>query len=250
MNREQLMSVLIAPHVTEKTSLAMQNHNQYTFRVRRDATKTDIKKAVELMFDVKVAGVQVVNEPGKTRRFGKTVGPHAGLEEGLRESGRRPDDRLRSAREGLRLNMASSNTSRRSPGTRSVVKVDRSHLHKGGPREPLTAHAEQDRRAQPLRPHHHAPPRRRLAPEVPHHRLQARQGRHRRCRRAPRVRSEPHQPHRADQVRGRRAPLHPRAQGREARRRGPLGRRCADQVGQRHGAAAHPGRLDQCTTWR
>ena len=74
MNREQLMAVLIAPHVTEKTSLAMQNHNQYTFRVRRDATKTDIKKAVELMFEVKVAGVQVVNEPGKTRRFGKHAG--------------------------------------------------------------------------------------------------------------------------------------------------------------------------------
>jgi large subunit ribosomal protein L23 len=74
MNREQLMSVLIAPHVTEKTSLAMQNNNQYTFRVRRDATKPDIKKAVELMFDVQVAGVQVVNEPGKSRRFGKTVG--------------------------------------------------------------------------------------------------------------------------------------------------------------------------------
>ena len=74
MNREQLMSVLIAPHVTEKTSLAMQNHNQYTFRVRRNATKTDIKKAVELMFEVKVAGVQVVNEPGKSRRFGRHAG--------------------------------------------------------------------------------------------------------------------------------------------------------------------------------
>ena len=74
MNREQLMSVLIAPHVTEKTSLAMQNHNQYTFRVRREATKTDIRKAVELMFEVKVAGVQVVNEPGKTRRFGRHAG--------------------------------------------------------------------------------------------------------------------------------------------------------------------------------
>jgi large subunit ribosomal protein L23 len=74
VNREQLMSVLIAPHVTEKTSLAMQNHNQYTFRVRRDASKTDIRKAIELMFDVKVAGVQVVNEPGKARRFGRSVG--------------------------------------------------------------------------------------------------------------------------------------------------------------------------------
>ena len=74
MNREQLMNVLIAPHVTEKTATAMQNHNQYTFRVMKSATKTDIKAAVELMFEVKVQGVQVVNEPGKARRFGKTLG--------------------------------------------------------------------------------------------------------------------------------------------------------------------------------
>ena len=74
MNREQLMNVLIAPHVTEKTATAMQNHNQYTFRVMKSATKTDIKAAVELMFEVKVKGVQVVNEPGKSRRFGKTIG--------------------------------------------------------------------------------------------------------------------------------------------------------------------------------
>ena len=74
MNREELMTVLIAPHVTEKTSLAMQNHNQYTFRVRRDATKVDVKKAVQLMFDVEVRAVQIVNEPGKTRRFGGRVG--------------------------------------------------------------------------------------------------------------------------------------------------------------------------------
>lgn len=74
MNKEQLMSVLIAPHVTEKTSRVMQNHNQYTFRVRRNASKSDIKKAVELMFEVKVDGVQVVNEVGKKRRLGKISG--------------------------------------------------------------------------------------------------------------------------------------------------------------------------------
>ena len=74
MNREELMTVLIAPHVTEKSSLAMQNHNQYTFRVRRDATKIDVKKAVQLMFDVQVRAVQIVNEPGKTRRFGGRIG--------------------------------------------------------------------------------------------------------------------------------------------------------------------------------
>jgi large subunit ribosomal protein L23 len=74
MSVERLTTVLIAPHVTEKTSLAMANNNQYAFRVRRDADKTEVKQAVELMFDVKVASVQVVNEPGKTRRFGKTMG--------------------------------------------------------------------------------------------------------------------------------------------------------------------------------
>ena len=74
LSQERLINVLVAPHVTEKSALAMQNSNQYAFRVRRDATKPDIKAAVELMFSVKVADVNVVNEPGKTRRFGKTVG--------------------------------------------------------------------------------------------------------------------------------------------------------------------------------
>ena len=74
MSRERLATVLVAPHITEKTALAMQNANQYAFRVRRDANKTEVKQAVELMFDVKVAGVQVVNEPGKTRRLGRRVG--------------------------------------------------------------------------------------------------------------------------------------------------------------------------------
>ena len=74
LGREGLMNVLLAPHVTEKTSLALQDRNQYTFRVRRDATRTDVRRAVELMFEVKVEGVQVVNEPGKTRKFGRTSG--------------------------------------------------------------------------------------------------------------------------------------------------------------------------------
>ena len=73
-SQEKLISVLLAPHITEKTSLAMQNTNTYSFRVRRDSTKPDIKAAVELMFNVKVAGVQVVNETGKSRRFGKLQG--------------------------------------------------------------------------------------------------------------------------------------------------------------------------------
>ena len=71
---EKLISVLIAPHITEKTSLAMQNTNTYSFRVRRDSSKPDVKAAVELMFGVKVDKVAVVNETGKSRRFGKLQG--------------------------------------------------------------------------------------------------------------------------------------------------------------------------------
>ena len=74
LGREGLMNVLLAPHVTEKTSMALQERNQYAFRVRREATRTDVRRAVELMFDVKVEGVQVVNEPGKSRRFGNRPG--------------------------------------------------------------------------------------------------------------------------------------------------------------------------------
>jgi len=74
LSQEKLIALLLAPHITEKTSLAMQNANTYSFRVRRDSTKPDIKAAVELMFGVKVAGVSVVNETGKSRRFGKLQG--------------------------------------------------------------------------------------------------------------------------------------------------------------------------------
>jgi large subunit ribosomal protein L23 len=72
--QERLINLLITPHITEKTSLAMQNANTYSFRVLRDSTKPEIKAAVELMFGVKVAAVQTVNETGKTRRFGRLQG--------------------------------------------------------------------------------------------------------------------------------------------------------------------------------
>jgi large subunit ribosomal protein L23 len=72
--QERLINLLHTPHITEKTSLAMQNANTYSFRVLRNSTKPEIKAAVELMFGVKVAKVNVVNETGKTRRFGKLTG--------------------------------------------------------------------------------------------------------------------------------------------------------------------------------
>jgi len=73
-SKEKLMGVLLAPHVSEKSALAAEKANQFVFRVRKDATKPDIKAAVELMFEVKVDAVQVVNVAGKAKRFGGRAG--------------------------------------------------------------------------------------------------------------------------------------------------------------------------------
>ena len=74
MNKERLMTVLLGPVVSEKSARVSEEGNQFVFRVRRDATKPEIKAAVELMFEVKVAGVQVVNTHGKVKRFGAQFG--------------------------------------------------------------------------------------------------------------------------------------------------------------------------------
>jgi len=74
MNQERLMKVLLAPHISEKTARAADADKQFAFRVISDATKPEIKRAVELMFDVKVDAVQVSNVKGKEKRFGKTIG--------------------------------------------------------------------------------------------------------------------------------------------------------------------------------
>ena len=74
MSRESLMNVLIGPHVSEKSARVSEGANQFVFRVRRDASKPDIKAAVELMFEVKVAAVNVVNVAGKNKRFGQRLG--------------------------------------------------------------------------------------------------------------------------------------------------------------------------------
>jgi large subunit ribosomal protein L23 len=70
----RLMQVLVAPIVSEKATTVGEKHNQVLFKVLRDATKPEIKAAVELMFKVEVEGVQVVNQKGKVKRFGRTVG--------------------------------------------------------------------------------------------------------------------------------------------------------------------------------
>jgi large subunit ribosomal protein L23 len=70
----RLAQVLLAPIVSEKATQIGEKHNQVLFKVMRDATKPEIKAAVELMFKVEVASVNVVNVKGKTKRFGGRVG--------------------------------------------------------------------------------------------------------------------------------------------------------------------------------
>lgn len=73
-SQERLMQVLLGPHVSEKSTAAAEAANQVVFRVRRDAKKAEIKRAVELLFEVKVDSVSVVSMPGKRRRFGASIG--------------------------------------------------------------------------------------------------------------------------------------------------------------------------------
>jgi ribosomal protein L23 len=74
MNQERLMKVILAPVVSEKSNLLAEKHNQMTFKVLRDATKQEIKAAVELLFGVQVASVTTVTTKGKTKRFGRNMG--------------------------------------------------------------------------------------------------------------------------------------------------------------------------------
>ena len=73
-NAEQLMNVVLAPVVSEKSTFVADKNRQYVFRVADDATKPQIKAAIELMFKTKVDDVTVLNVRGKERRFGKLTG--------------------------------------------------------------------------------------------------------------------------------------------------------------------------------
>lgn len=74
MNTERMLNIIFGPHLSEKTSNIAEKSNQVTFRVANDATKNEIKEAVEKLFDVTVRDVQVLNVKGKTKRsaYGKT----------------------------------------------------------------------------------------------------------------------------------------------------------------------------------
>jgi len=72
-HQERLMTVIRGPHLSEKSHLVAEK-NQVCLKVRKDATKKEIRQAVEMLFEVQVEGVQVVNVKGKTKRFQQTKG--------------------------------------------------------------------------------------------------------------------------------------------------------------------------------
>jgi large subunit ribosomal protein L23 len=74
MNQEKLYNVLVGPIVSEKSTMIADKHEQVAFRVRPEATKQEVRAAVELLFKVQVESVQILNLKGKRKRFGRFNG--------------------------------------------------------------------------------------------------------------------------------------------------------------------------------
>jgi large subunit ribosomal protein L23 len=74
MNQQRLMQVLLAPQVSEKATYVADKNEQVVFRVASDATKPEVKAAVELLFKVVVDSVQIANVKGKQKKFGRFMG--------------------------------------------------------------------------------------------------------------------------------------------------------------------------------
>ncbi|MGB0468768.1 MAG: 50S ribosomal protein L23 [Pontibacterium sp.] len=74
MNQERIFQVLLGPHISEKATIVAEGSQQVVFRVTKDATKPEVKQAVEDLFNVKVKGVNIVNVKGKTKRTARGLG--------------------------------------------------------------------------------------------------------------------------------------------------------------------------------
>ena len=94
MNKERLMRVLVQPHVSEKAAAATDKSNQYVFRVLDDATKGEVRQAVELMFEVKVRGREPAEPPGQDTPLQEHRRSSQWLQDSLRTAGGRPVDRF------------------------------------------------------------------------------------------------------------------------------------------------------------
>ena len=79
MNQERMYQVLLVPHVSEKSTLLADANNQHVFKVAADATRSEVKHAVEELFKVKVDKVRILNVKGKSKRFGGRMGKRADM---------------------------------------------------------------------------------------------------------------------------------------------------------------------------
>ena len=77
-NQERLLQVLLAPQISEKATRVADKHDQVVFRVASDATKPEVKAAVEALFKVEFESVQVLNVRGKEKRRGRITGVRKG----------------------------------------------------------------------------------------------------------------------------------------------------------------------------
>jgi len=73
-NDERLLNILLAPQISEKATFVAEKNEQVIFRVASDATKPEVKAAVEKLFNVTVDSVQISNVKGKQKRFGRYMG--------------------------------------------------------------------------------------------------------------------------------------------------------------------------------
>ncbi len=73
-SQERLLQVLLAPQISEKATLVADKHEQVVFKVASDATKPEVRAAVEALFKVQVESVQIANVKGKSKRFGRMMG--------------------------------------------------------------------------------------------------------------------------------------------------------------------------------
>ena len=74
IREERLLKVIVAPHISEKSTIAAEENNTIVFKVAKDSTKAEVKAAVEKLFEVEVTGVRTLNVKGKTKRTGMRFG--------------------------------------------------------------------------------------------------------------------------------------------------------------------------------
>ena len=77
IKNSQTLNAIVAPQITEKATFIADKYNQVAFKVRKNATKDQVKQAIELMFKVEVTAVNLLNMKGKTKRRGNNYGKRA-----------------------------------------------------------------------------------------------------------------------------------------------------------------------------